>query len=456
VSARRGTTAGALLILALLTGACGGSDQDPQVRLYAAQRAYWQVLRAQERLDIYPNRSLAEDCVERYLAVARECPVAELPRPLPAEEREGAPVRLARVGAMAALGAAGIQWELGEREVAIASLRGSLREDLPLGALTERRLRATLAGYLRERKRPREALAVYASLLTPLGPGLVAGDAAYPDAELLAVPAQMAELALAAGDSALAAETGSLLGSVFARVARDYAGEEPGFQGLLAWADIATRLGRWAEAEAALGTLARDYPTRESWRAELQRARLLAEHLGRPAEAEALLVRLAAGVGEEAVAGGTEYLRFLLARGRLAEVPPQLERLRRLAKRREDRAELLYLWGAYEMRLGVWDRARQRWGEAAAELPYTPFGMECQLAVARTWAERGESRFAAVALDRLFEACRRNTRQAPGSELAGVTLALEARADSLLGTLPASDAAVSGLRARRHPVREGS
>jgi hypothetical protein len=251
-------------------------------------------------------------------------------------------------------------------------------------------------------------------------------------------------------------ETDSQLATVFARLVRDYAGQEPGFQGLLAWADIAMRLGRWTEAEAALGTLARDFPAREPWRAELQRARLLAEHLGRPAEAEVLLAGLAAGTGEAAVAGGTEYLRFLLARERLAEVPPQLERLRRLAKRREERAELLYLWGAYEMRQGVWDRARQRWGEAAADLPYTPFGMECQLAVARTWAERGESRFAAVALGRLFEACRRNLRQTPSSGLAGLTLALEARADSLLGTLPASDEAVSGLLARRHPVREGS
>ncbi len=456
MSARRGTTAGALLFTALLTGACGGTDQDPQVRLHAAQRAYWQAMRLQERLDIYPNRSLAEDCVVHYLAVARECPVTELPRSLPAAERGEVAVKLARVGAMAALGAAGIQWELGEREAAIAALRGRLREDLPLGAATERRLRATLAGYLREMERPREALAVYASLLAPLGPGLAVGDAAYPDAELLAVPARMAELALAAGDSAVVAQTGEQLSTVFARVTRGYAGEEPGFQGLLAWADVAMRLGRWAEADAALGTLARDFPAREPWRAELQRARLLAEHLGRTAEAEVLLAGLAAGVGEAAVAGGTEYLRFLLARGRLAEVPPQLERLRRLVKRREERAELLYLWGAYEMRQGVWDRARQRWGEAAADLPYTPFGMECQLAVARNWAERGESRFAAVALGRLYEACRRNARQAPGSELAGLTLALEARADSLLGTLPASDAAVSGLLARRHPVREGS
>ena len=456
MSARWSLAAGALAFTALLTGACGGKDQALDARLYTAQRAHWQALRCQERLDIYPNRSLAEACVERYLAVARDCPLAELPRPVPVEERDGLAVKLARVGAMAALGAAGIQWELGEREAAIAGLRGTLREDLPLGAQAERRLRSTLAGYLRETDRPREAIAVYASLLAPIAPGLVAGDAAYPDAELLAVPAQMADLALAAGDSLLVTETAGLLGGAFARLARDYAGEEPAFQGLLAWADVALRLDRWADADAALGALARDYPAREPWRAELRRVRLLAAHLGRPAEAEALLVKLAAGEGEAAAAGGIEYVRYLLARNRLAEVTPQLERLRRLEMRHEERAELLYLWGLYELRRGTWDGARQRWGEAAAEMAYTPFGMEAQLAVARTWVERGETRFAARALARLFEACRRNIRHTPGSELAGISLALEARADSLLGTLPASDEAVSGLLARRHLVREGS
>ncbi len=244
--------------------------------------------------------------------------------------------------------------------------------------------------------------------------------------------------------------------TVFARLARDYRGEEPAFQGLLAWTDVALRLGRWAEAEAALQDLARDFPAREPWRAELQRARLLAAHLDRPAEAEALLLRLAAGTGEAAVAGGTEYLRFLLARGRLAEVPPQLERLRRQTMKREERAEFLYLWGLYEARQGTWDSARQRWGEAATDMAYTAYGMQAQFAVAMTWAERGETRFTAKALARLFEACRRNTRHTPGSQLAAFSLALEARADSLLGTLPASDEAVRGLLARRHPAREGS
>ncbi|MBM4117220.1 hypothetical protein FJ251_05660 [bacterium] len=441
---------------ALFASGCGGESGAEYGRLHAAQRAYWQALRAQERLDIYPSHARAQACLADYLAVARAYPATALPRPLPADQREAPSAKIARVGAMAALGAAAIHWELGEREAALALLGSCLREDLPLGALAERRLRVTLSGYLRELGRRREAAAVLGSLLVGLAPGLEPGDAAYPDAELLGLCPQLADLALAAGDSLLKAEVAGRLSEFLGRLRRDYAGQEPAYQGLHTWAETAPRLGRWEDAEAALAELARGFPTREPGRAELQRARLLIARLERAAEGEAVLVGLAAGDSEAAVPAGLEYLRVLLRQGRLGELPSRLEHLHRRVRTREDRAELLYLWGHYEARLGTWDAARQRWEVAATELPTTPYGMEAQLAVARVWAERGEPRFAARSLARLFEACRRNTRRLPGSEEAGVSLALEARADSLLGTLPATEEAVRGLLARRPPAREGS
>ncbi len=217
------------------------------------------------------------------------------------------------------------------------------------------------------------------------------------------------------------------------------------------------RLEHGEAAEAALSSLSLRFPAREPWRADLSRARLLAERLGRLAESEAILMRWAqSGRGEAAVAAGKEWIRFLMDRDRLDEVESELNRLKRAVRRREDRAELLYLWGSYELRRGAWDRARLRWGEAATDLPYTPFGLESQLAVARIWAERNEPRFAARALDRLFIACRRNSRHYTGSELANLSLALEASGDSLLGTLPASEKAVMELLDRRRLIRNGS
>ena len=443
-----------LLALALGIGGCG--EGDPlQSRLHRAQRDYWQARRDQERLDIYPGRALAEECLARYAALAAANPLSALPDSV--GDSEAVAVKLARVGSMAAQGAASIYWELGQRETAVALLQAELRDDLPLGSLVERRLRVTLAGYLRESGRPAEALDVYASLLHPLRAGLEPGDAAYPDAELLALPPQMVELARAHGDPRLLEATGELLADYFGRLAADYTGREPGYQGLLVWTDMATRLGRWKDAEDALTHLAADYPAREPWRAELRRARLLADHLGKPAACEAIIRRWSEGDDHAAsVAAGMELVRFLLARDRLAEVAPELALLRARVSGREERAELLYLRGRYEARRGAWDVARQRWGEAAAEMPYTGFGMRSQLAVAQIWADRHEPRFAARALERLYEACRRNARNAPGSELADVSLGLEAKADSLLGTLPATDATVSALRARRHPARDDS
>lgn len=445
-----------LIAAVLLTSACSSESGPGSSRLHTAQRAYWQALREQERLDIYPSQAQAEACRDRFLAVAREHPATALPRPLPADQRDAQAVKIARVGAMAALGAAAIQWELGEREEAIALLQGCLREDMPLGALTERRLRVGLAGYLREADRSREAAAALGSLLAGLAPDLAPGDAAYPDAELLALPEQLTALALAAGDSLLTREVAADLGEFFGRLGRDYAGAEPAYQGLHAWAEIAPRLGRWEEAEAALAVLAREFPAREPGRAELLRAQLLVAQPAREAEGEAILARLAGGGAEAAVPAGLEYLRLLLRRGRLAELPPRLDALRRLVETDEERAELLYYWGVYEARLGTWDAARQRWAMAAAEFATTPYGMEAQFAVAKTWAERGEARFAALALAKVYEACRRNARQAPGSEEAGFSLGIAARADSLLGTLPASEDAVRGLLARRQSAREGS
>jgi len=446
----------ALIAAALLAGACSRESGHESSRLHTAQRAYWQALREQERLDIYPSQAQAEACRDRFLAVAREYPATALPRPLPADQREAQAVKTARVGAMAALGAAAIQWELGERREAIDLLGGCLREDMPLGAPAERRLRGGLAGYLREAGRPREAVAALGSLLAGLAPAPAPGDAAYPDAELLALPEQLATLALATGDSLLIREVAASLGAFFDRLGRDYAGAEPAYQGLHAWAEIAPRLGRWEDAETALAVLAREFPAREPGRAELLRARLLVAKPTRAAEGEAMLARLAAGGTEAAVPAGLEHLRVLLRQGRLAELPSRLEALRRRVETDEERAELLYTWGVYEARQGTWDAARQRWAMAAAELATTPYGMEAQLAVAKTWAERGEARFAALALAKVYEACRRNARQAPGSEEAGFSLGIAARADSLLGTLPASEDAVRRLLARRQPAREGS
>lgn len=450
-----------ILVIALLVGlsglmaACEGVGDPELGRLHAAQREYWEARRYQERLDIYPNRTLAEECRDRYLDIAARFSLAEVPQPT--EDPESTPVKLARVGAMAALGAAGLQRELGESDAAIALLQTELRPDLPLGALVERKLRGSLASNLRDDGRPGEAIAVYRSLLEPLRADLEEEHAAYPDEQLLMLPGAMVRLAESMGDSAILAGTGEFLAGFFAGLETEFGGSDAEYAGLLTWSELAMSLGRWDEAEAALLDLADHFPDRDPWRSDIQRARLLAERLGREEEAEEILSRWAeSGRGRAAVVAGKERIRFLLNRDRHEEIEPELTRLKRAARRREDRAELLYLWGVFESRRGAWDQARLRWGEAAVDAPFAPFGMESQLAVALIWAEREQPRFSARALDRLFRACRRNTRHYPGSELASLSLALETRGDSLLGTLPASDEAVQELHDRRRPAREGS
>lgn len=450
LSLGRAAAPAALALMTLL--ACDASRDPVELRLHAAQRAYWQARQAQERLDIYPSLTLAEECRNRYLAIADENPPLDLPATI--DDPEAPAVKLARVGAMAVLGAASLHRELGESGTAIGMLRGALRDDLPLGALVERKLRATLASFLKEDGRLEEAIGVHRDLLAALGPGLAEGDAAYPDAELLALPAKMVELAEAVADRDQLEATGDFLAGFFARLDRDYPGTDADYQGLLNWADLAMHMERWGEADAALGALAERFPDRDPWRAELRRARLLSSRLGRPEEAEAILARWAgADDPDAAVAAGKEWIRYLLLRGRFDEVEDELRSLKRKVRHREDRAELLYLWGEYESRGEAWEEARQRWGEAAAGMPYTPYGMRSQLAVAFIWTERAAPRFAARALERLFRACRRNARLDPGSELAGLSLTLETRADSLLGTLPASEEAVRDLLLRRQRSR---
>ncbi len=448
-----------LILLAAMMSLVSGCTQadDPDLgRLHAAQRDYWDVRRFQEQLDIYPSLGMAEDCRDRYLAIAARLPLNALPETL--DNSEATAVKLVRVGAMSVLGAAALHRELGEREEAIALLRGVMRDDLPLGALVESKLRGTLASDLRDIGRLEEAIAVHRSLLAPIRADLEEEtDAAFPDTELLALPGRMIRLAEALDDSATLEELGDFLAEFFVRVKDLYPGSDAEYDGLLVWSDIAMHLKRWDEVERALLDLAEDFPDRDPWRADLRRARLLSERMGRHDESEAILTRWAeTGSGRAAVAAGKERIRFLLGRGRLDEIDDKLKGLKRAARRREDRSELLYLWGAFEMRRDAWDQARLRWGEAAADAPYTPFGMESQFAIAHLWNEREHPRFVARALDRLFRACRRNSRHNPGSALASRSLALETRADSLLGTLPASEEAVQDLLDRRHPTRKGS
>ncbi len=441
--------------LPLVVGCMGTPDPDLG-RLHDAQRDYWEVRRFQEQLDIYPSHGMAEDCRDRYLAITDRLPLDGLSDP--PVDGESTEVKLVRVGAMSALGAAALHRELGEREQAIALLQGMLRDDLPLGALVERKLRGTLASDLRDIGRLEEAVAVHRSLMAPIRAGLETEiDAAFPDPALLALPASMVRMTENQGDEEALRELGDFLADFFDKVKRFYAGSDSEYDGLLVWSDMAMHLNRWDAAEGALLDLAEDFPDREPWRADLRRARLLSERLNRHEESEAILTSWAeTGRGKAAVAAGKERIRFLLRRGRVVEVENELKRLKRVARRREDRSELLYLWGIYESKRGSWDQARLRWGEAAADGPYTPFGMESQLAIAQLWSERDQPRFVARSLDRLFRSCRRNSRHYAGSALASHSLALETRADSLLGTLPASEETVQDLLDRRHPIREGS
>ncbi|MBN2170059.1 MAG: hypothetical protein JW819_01905 [Candidatus Krumholzibacteriota bacterium] len=441
----RGRTLIAVLVLALLSGCAG--EEGKSARLHRAQRDFWRAKRARERLDIYPSPTLADAALAAYQSVLETYPPGDLPAVV--ADPEAPRVKVARVGAMACLGAAGLHWEAGRREEAIGLVRSVLRPDLPLGHLVERRLRLALASYLDEAGRPAEALTAIRSLLDPLRPGLPPEHAAYPDEELLNLPLRLADLAVASGDAALAAETEAFIRDYLARVAAGYAGEEAEWHALLAGADLATRGERWEEASSLLERLARSFPDREPWRADLARARLLGTQLDRTGEAEAILRRLAGqGRGEAAARGGIELARLLLAAGRDREAAEEMRRLGRELRHKADSAELLYLWGELERRADNAAAAVDRWRRAAA-YARTPYGLEAQYATARYWAERGEARFAARALGRLFIACRHNTRYYSGGEIARLSLQMETRADSLLGTLPATEPRVARLMEQR-------
>ncbi len=440
-------------LLALLLTGCVGGDSD-LARLHRAQKDFWQAKHYQQRLDIYPNQTLAEESLEHYREIARRFPLADLPRAI--EDPDGIPVKLARVGAMSSLGAAGILRELGRPDEAIATLESACRPDLPLGALVERMLRNELASHLLEAERPVDAIAAYHSLLAPLAPDLHEEHAAYPNEEVLALPALMVDLAKETGDSLLTADTDRLVALYFDGVSRHYPDSDVEWEALLRSADVAITLEHWERATQNLRKLAERFPDREPWRAELRRATLLSEQLGRSEESEAILLRWATdGVGDAAVEASLQWIRLLLRTERREQALEQIRRIKKMTNRRSDQAELLYLWGVLELGRGSWEEARPRWGQAAASHPYTRYGMESQLAIAHNWSEREEPRFAARSLARLFRACRRNTRHRAGSELSRLSLEIESRADSLLGTLPASEPMVRTLVEKRNPNAGG-
>ena len=439
-------------ILLLLALGCSGGEADG-ARLHSAQREYWRALRFQQRLDIYPDHSIAELSLQRYLDIVALYPPTDLPDSLSAPEREGPRVRLARVGAMSALAAAGLRRELGDHRGAIELLAGACRPDLPLGALVERRLRLTLCSHLVEEGEPAAGLEVLYGLLRPIAPNLEEGQAAYPDAELLALPAYLLATAAAAGPGPRA-EAVAEADRFFDAVIENYAGGDAEYEALLGVADLALATERWERGEGALQALAERFPGRDSWRSDLRRARLLIEVLGREAEGEEILRGLF-GSGKAAGPAGIAMCRHLLRSGRLEEAEAELTRLHRRMGSGDPRSELLYLWGELELRRDSWERAGDRWREAAAAQPFSAFGMRARLAIATQWALRDEPTFSGRSLARLFAACRRNTRHYPGSAGARLSLELESRGDSLLGTLPASVSIVRQLQEQRAPRRGG-
>jgi len=437
----------ALALTAGLVAGCSGGDVE-LARLHQAQRDFWRAKHAQQRLDIYPNQAIAEDCLRAYRGIIDRYPPGALPQPV--GDPSGIPVKLARVGAMASLAAAGILREQGRQEEGIALLAAACRPDLPLGTFVERRLRSGLASFLIEADRHREAALAYRSMLAPLAPGLDEEHAAFPDAEVLTIPALMIDQARQSGDSALAAELGDYGERYFRRVAEGYPGSDAEWQALLNAADFDIARERWPEAAEILERLAQRFPERQPWRADMRRARLLREQLGRSAEGDAILARWAQSDDQEAaVAAGLQRIRIFLNSGSYDEALSEIPRVKKAIKNREQMAELCYLWGEYELRHGSWEDAGSRWRDASASQPYARYGLESQLAIARQWADRGEPRFAALALAKLFAACRQNTRHRAGSELARLTLAIESRADSLLGTLPATEPTVRNLLSKR-------
>ncbi len=443
---------GALLIIPLLC-ACAAGDSDT-ARLHRAQRDFWRARHFQMRLDIYPDRSLAEASLDRYREFLVEHRAAELPNPLPRAEREGPKAKLVRVRAMVALTAAGIQRELGDREGAIARLSAACRPDLPLGSLVERKLHRTLSSHLLEIGESAAAIEALQALMDRLASGLDEGDAAYPDEELLALPSETLAIAAEASDSALADLTAAKATDFFERVVLFYPGGEAEYIALLAALDLALVHDEWRNAESALQRLSESFPDRDPWRADLRRARLLLEDLGRVEEGKALLRELTeagGGRGEAAQNASLVLIRHLLQVEDLTAAEEEIRQLHMQLGRGELRAELLYLWGELEIRRGAWEDADARWQEAASGQPFTAYGMRSRFAIAEKWAERGEPRFAGRSLARLFAASRRNTRHRPGSALAGFGLRLESRGDSLLGTLPASESIVRQLQEQRAP-----
>lgn len=442
------------LPLFLLLAACAPGDTEDAggIRLHQAQRDYWQARHFRLRLDIYPNPTLAEEALTRFEQVRRSNPLTLLPASV--DDQEAPAVKMARVGAMAALESAGLLRELGRREEAITLLTQSCRPDLPLGALVERRIRRSLAESLREEGRDREVAEVYFSLLEALSEGLEEGAAAWPDEELLALPSLLVELAAQHGDSLWLAQTTARANFYLDSVAELYRGEDAGWLALLNRIDLDLAAGRWQSAGEVLARLAKEYPDHEPWRAELKRALILAEHLDRADEGEAIMLSWLESQEEDAVMeAGRMHIRLLLADGRLDGAEGEILNLKKRFRRGSDQAELAFLRGELELRRDAWEEARPHFGRAAADHPFTVFGMAAQFRVATEWALRQKPRFAARALKGLFTATRRNTRQRAGSELAGLSMDYESRADSLLGTLPASEEAVLDLLKLRESAK---
>jgi tetratricopeptide (TPR) repeat protein len=441
----------ALPLLLVLTG-CSINSESDFARLHSAQRDFWRARHFQQRLDIYPSAALAEVALTNYQSIVGKYPPENLPAEI--DNRESLLVKVARVGAMASLGAASLLREEGRADESISLIQASCRPDLPLGSNVERRLRRTLADIFLEQGEPARAIITYRSLLDPLGPDLTTDDAAYPDQEALDLLRLTVKLAHEMGDTLLIAGTMELADDYLTKIKTHYPGGDVEWNALLQWVDLNLEYRHWDVADLSLVELVERFPRRAPWRAELRRARLLDRELGRGGDCDLILRRwMESPVQPALVSASNLYIRRLMKLGQLDEALVEIRELKRKLQRPADKAELLYIWGLLELKRGAWDEARPIWGQAAANHPYTPYGMTSQLAVAEEWAGKDETRFSARSLSRLFKATRRNIRHYTGSELARKSMELESRGDSLLGTLPAYNEAVIELMKTRKPDR---
>ncbi|MCP4545724.1 MAG: hypothetical protein GY835_04545 [bacterium] len=434
----------------------GCTNEDAEIaNLHQAQRDFWRARHAAQRLDIYPNPGLVEESLTRFRDLALHYPADDIP--LHIDDPDSPRVKTARVGAMASLEAAALLRELGRSEEGVELLERACRPDLPLGQLVERRVRRGLADLLCHNDDRRAAIDIYLTLFAPIAAGLPADAAARPDEELLELPVRILKLARAEGDSAYHAHIVAKIHDYLDKVVTLYPDEDAAWLALLVRLDIDLAEEYWGEAVEGLQRIADLFPEREPWRAELRRARLLANQLGRLEESRIVLRRwLASDIQPAVVEAARQYIRLLLESGQLEAAEQEILAMKQSFRHPAEKAELLFLRGMFEIRREAWEDARAYFGQAASDHPYTAFGLAAQYKVAEEWADRGEVRFTARALERLFNATRRNTRNIQSGNLVSLSLEYENRADSLLGTLSASDEAIIALRERRAAARIGN